>query len=220
MDDILQLPLVGFSTGIGDPSLPPAYHFAEARGNHIWRFYFQDRWSLKPRFTLSYGLAYSFQTNGVNGDLSKPDYLVPLLGTQGLAPTRRDLNNFAPALGLAWSVSEDNKTVVRAGFGIYYAQPLAIDRLLERSVIGPQGTGRFPVSGSLIPNPIPGIPGVPLGHPLNFPNGPTHFTGGALAYILPPLRSYLEQLLGDPAEHRSVGPKHRRLQTGQRTVGP
>ncbi len=198
VEDILQLPLVGFSTGIGDPSLPSSFRFDQARNNHIWRFFFQDRWRLHPRVTLSYGLAYSFQTNGVNHDLSKPEFLEPVLGSQGLAPTRRDLNNFAPALGLAWSVSEDNRTVVRAGFGIYYAQPLAIDRLLERSMIGPRGTGRFITTGSLVPNLIPGIPGVPLGRPLNFPNGPTRFTGAAAAYLLPPLREYLDQLLGDP----------------------
>jgi hypothetical protein len=37
-----------------------------------------------------------------------------------------DKNNFAPRIGFAWTVGSDEKTVVRAGYGIYYDQaPLA-----------------------------------------------------------------------------------------------
>jgi hypothetical protein len=36
----------------------------------------------------------------------------------------RDTNNFAPRVGLAWDVRGDNKTVVRAAYGLYYDHPL------------------------------------------------------------------------------------------------
>ena len=37
---------------------------------------------------------------------------------------RRDTNNWAPRLGLAWDVNSDGKTVVRAAYGLYYDHPL------------------------------------------------------------------------------------------------
>ena len=92
----------------------------------------------------------------------------------------------------------DYKTVLRAGAGIYYELPLALDRLRERSTIGPRGAGRVIVDGSLIPNPILGLPTVPFGRPLDFPNGPTQFTGARLMALLPDLRPFLEEQFGDP----------------------
>jgi hypothetical protein len=145
-----------------------------------------------------YFLAYHFQTNLTNHDLSKPDYLSPILGANGLAPTKRDGNNFAPSLGLVWAATWDHKTVLRAGGGLYYELPLSSTRLLERSIIGPRGTGRVVVDGSLIPNPIQGLPTVPLGRPLNFQTGPTQFTGANLLSILPSVRGVLAQQFGNP----------------------
>lgn len=198
LDDILRLPLVGTSIGFGDPRQPPSFGFDRARKDHVFRFYWQDRWRVRPRLTLSYGLAYHFQTNLANHDLNKPDYLSPLLGTAGLAATARDVNNFAPSAGLAWTVTRDHETVLRAGAGMYYELPLASTRLLERSTLGPRGTGRVVVDGALIPNPIPGIPTVPLGRPLNFQGGPTHFTGAHLLSILPSVRGALIRQFGNP----------------------
>ena len=79
-----------------------------------------------------------------------------------------------------------------------FRSPLSSTRLLERSIIGPRGTGRVVVDGSLIPNPIPGLPTVPLGRPLNFQTGPTQFTGANLLSILPSVRGVLAQQFGNP----------------------
>ena len=54
------------------------------------------------------------------GDLRKPEYLAPVLGHDGLGPTRRQWKNFSPSLGLAWTPSGDKKSVIHAGAGIYY----------------------------------------------------------------------------------------------------
>jgi hypothetical protein len=198
LNDLLQLPLIGANVGFGDSRQPPSFGFEDARTDHIVRFYWQDRWRVHPRLMLSYGLAYHYQTRLANHDLSKPDYLGPLLGAGGLAATSRDLNNFAPAAGLAWTVTRDHKTVIRAGGGFYYDLPLAITRLQERSTIGPRGTGRALIDAALIPNPIPGIPTVPLGRPLNFQSGPTQFTGANFLSILPTVRGTLMQQFGSP----------------------
>ena len=71
-------------------------------------------------------------------------------------------------------------------------------RLRELSTIGPRGAGRFIVDGSIIPNSIPGIPGVPRSTLLNFPNGPTNFRGAHVVQILPNVKALLERQLGDP----------------------
>lgn len=198
LNDILQLPLGGVSIGFGDSRQPPSFRSDSAKRDHIVRFYLQDKWRIASRFTINYGIAYHFETNLANHDLDKPGYLSPLLGPSGLAATITDKNNFAPSLGLAWALTRDQKTVVRAGAGLYYDLPLAMDRLQERSTIGPRGTGRVVVNGSLIPNPVPGLPTVPLGRPLNFQDGPTQFTGSLLLSILPNVRAGLTQQFGDP----------------------
>jgi len=197
VSDVLQLPLVGASIGLGDPRQPPSFRAQSARKDHIIRFYGQDRWRLRSRFSLNYGMAYHYQTSLANHDLSKPDYLRPIIGSEALPPTKRDLNNFAPSLGFAWAVTRDHKTVLRAGAGIYYELPLAIERVRERSILAPRGVGRVVLDGSLIPNPVPGLPTVPLGRPLNFQTSPTHFTGGHLVSILPNTRRLLQQQFGD-----------------------
>jgi hypothetical protein len=62
--------------------------------------YAQDDWRIRPNITLSYGLRYESQDN---------------IG---------DHSDFAPRLGLAWGIDgsgkKSPKTVLRAGFGIFY----------------------------------------------------------------------------------------------------
>ena len=178
LDDILRLPLVSFLAGIGQPEQPPPFQADIARQNNRWLFYWHDAWRVRPSLTLNYGIRYSFETNAVNQDLDKPPYLAPILGPRGLGASRPDRNNVGPAAGLAWRVTKDGRTVLRAGGGIYYDTVLQIDRLRERSVIGPRGNGRIPIDGSVVPNLLPNIPGVPLLRPLSFTSNPTAFTAG------------------------------------------
>jgi len=62
--------------------------------------YFQDDWRVKPNITVSYGLRYESQNN---------------IG---------DHADFAPRIGIAWGLDgsgkKSPKTVLRAGFGIFY----------------------------------------------------------------------------------------------------
>jgi hypothetical protein len=198
IDDILRLPLQSFSVSVGDSHcILPNFGCVNLRDR--WHFYWQDTWRIHPRVTLNYGLAYLYETGlRLNYDLSKPEYLRPILGERGLAPTSRDPNDFSPSLGFNWAVSNDDKTVVRAGAGIYYDPTYAPSSGVERVLLLPRGRGQITLQGSGAGNPIPSIPGVPVGQPLNFTVSPTAFTGANLLSVLPEISTDLQRKLGDP----------------------
>ena len=110
-----------------------------------WEGYAQDSWRIRPNLTLTYGVRYSFQqtpyeVNGqqiaptVNmhqwylergqaaaaGQIDEPNLTFapngPANHQPGYWPTQKD--NFAPRLAIVYA--PDNKTAIRAGFGIYY----------------------------------------------------------------------------------------------------
>ena len=86
---------IAFQQGFGNPVYP--YYtrpFTAA--------YLQDSWLMMPNFTFNYGLRYELDTQ------YNP------LGTYK--------KNFGPRISFAWDPFNDHKTVVRAGYGIYYSQ--------------------------------------------------------------------------------------------------
>ncbi len=181
--DFLNLPFLGAVIGIGDPAQPPPYNEDVAKYNDRYRLYFQDAWKIRPNFTLNYGLAYETETNLFNHDLSKPQYLAPLYGSD-LSATNNNHGQVSPALGFAWGLGKDKKTVIRGGSGIYYDTEYLYQRLQERAYIGPVGNGRvqyqsggfintlpgiFDISAGVTPVPV-GAP-IPYGHLLNMTMG-------------------------------------------------
>jgi hypothetical protein len=196
VEDILRLPVQSFTIGIGNPQ-PYQPNSGRAKTSNVWRLYWQDTWRLRPRLTLNYGLGWFYDPHP-NRDLSKPAYLAPIFGAEGLKPPQADRNNFSPSLGFAWAATRDSRTVIRGGGGMYYDM-LNINPQLdqERHSLGPRGTGRTNYPSTRVLNPLMNIPGVPLGTPLNFTN-PTLFTGAHLMMILPALRAELQQRRGDP----------------------
>jgi hypothetical protein len=69
--------------------------------NPLFAGFWQDSWSVKPNLTLNFGLRYELD--------------------QRYAPLQTDKNNFAPRLSLSWDPFGDQKTVIRAGYGMFYA---------------------------------------------------------------------------------------------------
>ena len=195
VQDILQLPLQGFTVGIGDASVFQK-DFGTAKTGDVTRLYFQDAWRLSSGLMLNLGLGWSYDPQ-LNYDLSKPAYLIPILGAAGLNPSRKYWKDFSPLAGFTWAPARDGKTLIRGGAAIYY-DPVLPGTDGERVSLGPRGVGRANFAGSGIPNPVSGIPGVPLGTPLIFQGNPTLFTGSTLMNILAAVRAGLLARRGDP----------------------
>src|SRR5277367_3756013 len=85
--------------------------------------YFQDSYRWKRNFTFNFGLRYDYfgivqdkQGNFTNID---PNTGALILVGEGRL-YQPDYNNWAPRVSVAWDVSGDGKTVVRAGYGVFY----------------------------------------------------------------------------------------------------
>ena len=98
-----------------------------------YNFFFNDSFRVRPRLTITAGLRYEFNSPPVDtADRANVyDLATRSLVQVGTAGVPRggfvaDKNNFAPRVGLAWTLGSKERTVLRAGYGIYYDQsPLA-----------------------------------------------------------------------------------------------
>jgi hypothetical protein len=102
--------------------------------------YWQDKWSVTPRFTVTYGLRWDGTWN--------PQPQTPFGGNTvpvgdsrtalrfGNVPQRipNDFEQWGPRVGFAWNIgSTEHPTVVRGAWGLYYAQ--------SPTIFFPQGGG-------------------------------------------------------------------------------
>jgi hypothetical protein len=145
--DILNASVRDISMGVGDANLP--FNHDGPTVNDRIQFYGGDSWKITPNFTLNYGLAYRWDSNLWNHDLSRPAIIAPLF-ENGTAPAARDNNNWAPRVGFAWDVRGNSKTIIRGGFGVYYDNTIDNLRLFERADLGPVGAEQFLVGTGIV----------------------------------------------------------------------
>jgi hypothetical protein len=82
-----------YEQGFGNPKYTQVRPFTAV--------YAQDSWQVRPNLTLNYGLRYELDSQ--YGPLNTPK------------------KDFGPRVSLAWDPFNDHKTVVRAGYGIFYS---------------------------------------------------------------------------------------------------
>lgn len=91
----------GFPNSTWANAYPPGFidRYNRLIDHGYWGGFAQDQWRIRPNLTFNYGLRWDFES--------------------GLAQyVNTDYNGFQPRLGIAYS--PDSKTVVRAGFGIFF----------------------------------------------------------------------------------------------------
>jgi outer membrane receptor protein involved in Fe transport len=93
--------------------------------------YLQDSYRLNPRFTLNYGLRWDYfgvvqEKNNLLSNVTALDpvaaaFTLTQVGQPGLKNLYNpDKKDFAPRISAAWDVTGKGKTVVRAGFGMFF----------------------------------------------------------------------------------------------------
>ncbi len=118
--------LAGTSSSATETALP----VTPALRVNAFNTFIQDDIKLTSRLTVNLGLRWEY--NGVPNEkydrLSVYDFTQNKLiqvGTGGVdRPYDRQFTNFGPRIGFAYDVSGRGKTVIRAGAGLYYDQPV------------------------------------------------------------------------------------------------
>jgi len=149
---IAQSPAVDESAGVTELSL-----------------WIQDTWRMSQRLTLTAGLRWEFSPPPVpTSDTKFLDYatdsVVPFSQIAMCCPSVTSLwpvshRDFAPRLGLAWRLTGDGKTVLRAGGGLYYDSSMSIAAdsinggpLSVASYTGAAGLSPTELSYAFLPN--------------------------------------------------------------------
>ena len=132
--------------------------------------YAQDQWQIRPGLTLNYGLRYEFYTPLLERNDAQVlfDIRTGTLRDPKQDPLKSSKTNFGPRVAITWSPNSTGtglfaggRSVLRAGFGIYYGpgqtedqiQPIESDRvqatITASTVVNGVDLFRFPTDPTL-----------------------------------------------------------------------
>jgi len=178
--DFMSGQIASFTQGAPNKTYPQEWYLG---------LYAQDSWKLRRGLTLSYGLRWEpyfpaqpgqnimshFDMNGflqgtksqvfVNAPAGTYYPGDPLFGPNGSSGINKRWLQFAPRIGIVWDPTGSGKTVIRAGYGIFYDQNSV--ELFIQTGQGPPWGGKVAIAsppGGLA-NPWAGQPG---GNPFPF----------------------------------------------------
>ncbi len=152
----------GVPTGL--VNIPPG---ASDISNQDYALFAQDKWQIRPNFTLNYGLRWEAQIF--------PDVVTPPSQTaygvflsNPLFPSDGTLHNqkkeFQPRVGFAWDIRNNQKSVLRASWGIYNGRQNMLSQVGSITTNGVQQSTLFTISefggGPTWPGDFPATPGI------------------------------------------------------------
>jgi len=145
-------------------------------------FFWQDNWRLNRHLTFNYGVRYDVEITplfaplpGINAAAEKAVGVI-----EGIP---RDFNNVAPRFGVAWDPAGNGKTVLRAGYGIFYDHPLLATAFDSATADGGRSTqllsgGGTPSACGLLP--FPAGPPPPPGYCGGGADSPGNLNGASI----------------------------------------
>jgi TonB-dependent receptor-like protein len=155
--------------------------------SHIWELYAQDKWQVRSGLTLSLGVRYDLEVMPINEEGN------PLFTDPNTYPV--DKNNLAPRLGVIWNPDGEGKSVVRAGYGLFYDRTLlgTVDDFLFATKYSKSFTASFPQNAA--------DPGPSRGQ---FPTDPTLNTP-TVSELTPAVRAYINSRYPAGTVRRNTG---------------
>ena len=178
-----------------DPSTYPERFSIRAPGpldyelrSNVWEIYAQDKWAMKNGLTASLGVRYDLEIIPIDETDN------PLFSDPSKYPV--DKNNVAPRLGVVWNPDERGKSVLRAGYGLFYDRTLlgTVDNFLFDTKYSNTFTASFPQSA---PDPGPGAG--------RLPTDPLLALVTRVDTVSPAMRAYLNALLPPGTVRRNTG---------------
>jgi len=118
-------PLLLFLQGAGRTGIATDATGASNITNDDFALFAQDKWQIWPNFTLNYGLRWEAQ---IFPDVVTPPAQTaygiflsdPRFPSDGTLPS--DKKMIQPRIGFAWDIASNQKSVLRASFGVYNAR--------------------------------------------------------------------------------------------------
>lgn len=146
-------PLLLFLQGAGPNGPATDAAGASSIKNEDFALFVQDKWQVRPNFTLNLGLRWEAQifpeptvapsATAYGMFLSDPRF--PSDGTLH-SPKKQ----FQPRVGFAWDIGSNGKSVLRASYGIYYGRQ---NMLTQVGSITTNGVQQQTIAGGLFANP-------------------------------------------------------------------
>jgi len=149
--------------------------------------YAQDKWAMRGGLSLSLGVRYDLEIMPINEAGN------PLFSEPRKYPV--DKNNVAPRLALIWNPDGQGKSVVRAGYGMFYDRTIlgVVDNFLFDTKYSSSFIASFPQNAA--------DPGPSRGQ---FPTDPTLNTP-TTSVLTPAVRAYINSVYPPGAVRRNTG---------------
>jgi len=155
----------GFATpgavqGITQANAGNSYYYED---NKMFGLYFQDDWKVTRRLTLNLGLRWDKDIN-LNGDqaqgMSRAYLELKAIGSPYAGIPHNENIDFSPRFGVAYSLTNSGKHVLRAGYGLYFGQifqniPLFMEQQANSNLfttVAYTSSGPGSSSASVLPN--------------------------------------------------------------------